>query len=216
MTIKPDTESNGSRPDLSLLEFRMRRLEFLLTGNSDLDGIPNAVGKSSKSSDAVASRLSSIQADLERLRHASGPAGDLIREIESLHARVPEIAITTSAPSIGNTFERASVVLAHATLYPETASRLSSLQTLHTPPAEQSAKLSDLSPNIQACRRAQQALDSEIEDLRQRSARCLEWWVKVGVVGMGDLWEDWEDRILVIERQLARFERLQKDREGYI
>jgi hypothetical protein len=40
--------------------------------------------------------------------------------------------------------------------------------------------------------------------------------VKVGVVGMGDLWEEWEDRMKDVERQVRRAERRQKEEEGYI
>ena len=111
---------------------------------------------------------------------------------------------------------QASVVLSHATLYPETASRLSSLQTLQIPSAEQSAKLNDLSSSISESRQQQDELDKDVQDLRQRSARCLEWWVRVGVVGMGDLWEEWENRMLDIQRRVAQFERRKRAQEGYI
>ena len=108
------------------------------------------------------------------------------------------------------------MVLSHATLYPETASRLSSLQNLQIPSAEQSARLYDLSSSISESRQQQDKLDKDVQDLRQRSARCLEWWVRVGVVGMGDLWEEWEDRMLDIERRVAQFERRKEAHEGYI
>lgn len=108
------------------------------------------------------------------------------------------------------------MVLSHATLYPETASRLSSLQNLQIPSAEQSARLNDLSSSISESRQQQDKLDKDVQDLRQRSARCLEWWVRVGVVGMGDLWEEWEDRMLDIERRVAQFERRKEAHEGYI
>lgn len=35
----------------------------------------------------------------------------------------------------------------------------------------------------------------------------LEWWVKTGVVGMGELWEDWEGRVRDVEREVRRVER---------
>lgn len=107
-------------------------------------------------------------------------------------------------------------MLANATLYPETASRLASLKNLQMPPAESSSKLTALRSDIEKCRREQQIIDDEVADLRQRSAQCLEWWVKTGIVGMGDLWEDWEYRMNELERQITRFERLQKDQEGYM
>jgi hypothetical protein len=108
------------------------------------------------------------------------------------------------------------VVLANATLYPETASRLASLQNLQIPPAESSGKLTALREDIEKCRAEQQKIDAEVQALRQRSAQCLEWWVKTGIVGMGDLWEDWEYRLTELERQVTRFERVQNDRAGYM
>jgi hypothetical protein len=109
----------------------------------------------------------------------------------------------------------ASIVLSHATLFPETASRLSSLETLQIPPAEQSRKLVSLMPKLNHCHEEEARLEEEVRELRERSARCLEWWVKVGVIGMGDLWEDWERRITEVERHLIRWERRVKDEQGY-
>lgn len=131
-------------------------------------------------------------------------------------ARFPELVTSKSSIPLAELSSQASVVLAHATLFPETASRLSSLQTLQIPSAEQSAKLSDLAPRIAHARRTQDELEQEIQELRQRSARCLEWWVKNGVVGMGDMWEEWEDRLKLAERRIGRLERHQKEEEGYI
>lgn len=110
----------------------------------------------------------------------------------------------------------ASIVLAHATLFPETASRLSSLQTLQIPPAEQSSELLSLVPRLEQCNRTEEELANEVQVLRERSARCLEWWIKVGVVGMGDLWEDWERRVGEVEKHLIRWERRAKEEQGYL
>lgn len=110
----------------------------------------------------------------------------------------------------------ASIVLAHATLYPETASRLSSLQALQVPPAEQSSKLVSLIPRLQQVKEEQHQIQGDVRELRERSARCLEWWVKIAVVGMGDVWEDWEGRIADVERNLVRWERRAKEEQGYL
>ena len=110
----------------------------------------------------------------------------------------------------------ASIVLSHATLYPETASRLSSLQTLHVPPASQSSKLVSLMQKLEQLHQEEQRKQDEVRDLRDRSARCLEWWVKVAVVAMGDVWEDWERRIADLERRLTRWERRAKEEQGYL
>ena len=131
-------------------------------------------------------------------------------------ARFPELLTSKSSIPLVELSSQASVVLAHATLFPETASRLSSLQSLQIPSAEQSAKLSDIAPRIAHARRTQDEFEQEIQELRQRSARCLEWWVKNGIVGMGDMWEEWEDRVKLAERRISRLERHQKEEEGYI
>jgi len=110
----------------------------------------------------------------------------------------------------------ASIVLAHATLFPETASRLSSLQTLQIPPAEQSSELLSLAPRLEQCNQTEEELANEVRALRERSAHCLEWWIKVGVVGMGDLWEDWERRVGEVEKHLIRWERRAKEEQGYL
>lgn len=216
MAAMPESWEHDPRGSLALLEIRLRRLEFLLTGQSNLDGEPYAAEKSQRSTDSVLSKLSALQVELDKLRRTHGPVGDLVRDIESIHARVPESSPTTPTVSTSDLSAHASIVLSHATLYPETASRLSSLQTLQVPPAEQSATLSDLSSSIEESRQEQDALEIEIQDLRQRSARCLEWWIKVDVVGMGDLWDEWEDRITDIERYLARLERRKREQEGYL
>lgn len=133
-----------------------------------------------------------------------------------LDTKFPELLVSKSPVPLTELSSQASVVLAHATLFPESASRLSSLQSLQVPSSEQSTKLSDLAPQIAHAQETQDELEQDIQELRQRSARCLEWWVKNGVVGMGDLWEEWEDRVRVAERQIGRIERRQKEEEGYI
>ena len=131
-------------------------------------------------------------------------------------ARHPELRKDLTSASLRDRSTQASIVLANATLFPEIASRLVSLDNLQIPPAESSAKLTSLRNNLQKCVQDQDVIDQEVQDLRKRSAHCLEWWIKTGVVGMGDLWEEWEYRMHELERQVARSERQQKDQEGYI
>ena len=216
MAAERESLSSGPHSSLALLELRLRRLEFLLTGSSNLDGLPDGIDAPQRSGDAVAAKLASLQASLTRLRRLDGPPGMLVREIEALYATFPELSLSESVVPSNDLSTQASVVLSHATVFPETASRLSSLQSLQIPSAEASAKISVLAPEIANCQQDQKELEQEIQDLRQRSARCLEWWVRVGVVGMGDLWEEWEDRLKATERQLARLERRRKEEEGYV
>lgn len=68
----------------------------------------------------------------------------------------------------------------------------------------------NLQPRLDAALEKQKQLESEAVLLRERSARCLEWWVKIGVVGMGELWEDWESRITDVSRATKRMERVRE------
>ena len=209
-------QSADVQANLVLLESRLRRLEFLFTGSSDLDGHPDGIEIPQTSDDTITGRIAKLQASLDRLRRLDGPAGNLVREVDALHYKFPELRKPNPTVATQGLSTQASVVLSHATTYPETASRLSSLQSLPIPAAESSTKISDLAPKIAECQRTQTELEEEVQDLRQRSAKCLEWWVKVGVVGMDDLWEEWEDRVKDTQRRVARLERQQKEREGYL
>lgn len=53
----------------------------------------------------------------------------------------------------------------------------------------------------------------EIEALRARSAKVLEWWYVVGVVGRGECWVDWEGRVREVEKGVRRLEG-RREREG--
>lgn len=119
-------------------------------------------------------------------------------------------------PQSEDTSTIAAVVLSHASLFSETAARLSSLQTLQTPSAEDSAKLVALMPRLEECQAREQRMEAEVRELRERSARCLEWWVKIGVVAMGDMWENWEKRISDAERSVIRGEKRAKEERGYL
>ncbi|KIW47133.1 uncharacterized protein PV06_02731 [Exophiala oligosperma] len=211
----------AARATLALLETRLRHLEFLLKGTTDQDGIPEPATSPAHGKDTVWSRLDHLEGEFERLKKHSGAASTMIRDIEHLSFVYPDLfASTLSAsevpPKSQDLSTLASIVLAHATLFPETASRLSSLQTLQIPPAEQSSELLSLVPRLEQCNRTEEELANEVQVLRERSARCLEWWIKVGVVGMGDLWEDWERRVGEVEKHLIRWERRAKEEQGYL
>ncbi len=52
----------------------------------------------------------------------------------------------------------------------------------------------------------------EVSNLRARSARLVERWIDVGVVGQGEVWADWEERVRVVERSVRRME-VQRQKE---
>lgn len=110
----------------------------------------------------------------------------------------------------------ASIVLSYATAFPETSSRLTSLNDLPIPDAESSAALVELQPQLDrvAAVQAQQAQD--ISELRVRTARVLQRWYEVGLVGSGECWAEWEGRIEDVEREVRRREVIKERRENEI
>lgn len=216
-TNDPEASARGT---IALLETRLHRLEFLVSGASDDTGIPPPSPAPGPGRETLRVRMEALETGLAKLKRLAGTPGSVIRDVHLLSSMFPDLfAATAFLPDAKNREELsslASIVLAHASLYPETASRLSSLQTLQVPPADQSTKLMSLMPKLEQLQQEDQRLQSEVRELRERSARCLEWWIKVGVVGMGDVWEDWEKRIADVERNLIRWERRAKEEQGYL
>ena len=100
----------------------------------------------------------------------------------------------------------AAVVLAHAVQYSETASKLSSIQTLPVPDATTSSYLLELEHRIKQASEKQAAQAAEISELRMSSVRILQWWIEVGAVGMSELWVDWDERVKDCSREVAILE----------
>ncbi|KAK5093704.1 hypothetical protein LTR70_005703 [Exophiala xenobiotica] len=220
---------------LSLLNLRLSRLEHLLTGRSnpyshDVDHAftkPSADnGPSTSPSSDIPTQLRTLESRLTHLKRLDGLPGSLVRMVDSLRKEYPEIfpstsTLTTSVQtSRSNPADPESVpvpkhelsqcaheVLSHSTLYTSTSSRLQTLQTLRIPPATHSANLTSARPQLQQLKKRQEEIDAEVQKLRDRSAKVLEWWVKTGVVGMGELWEDWEGRVRGVEREVRWVEK---------
>lgn len=76
-----DEVAHGS---LALLETRLHRLEFLLTGKSNLDGIPNAVAKPSSTDNTIIATLKTLRQDLDRLKRSDSEGAALIKHIISI------------------------------------------------------------------------------------------------------------------------------------
>lgn len=122
---------------------------------------------------------------------------------------------TTTSPrsSTLRLAKQAAEILAHQMVYTSTSAQLQTLQTLQIPPAANSAVLIEQEPRLAPLHQKQDRLKSEIDALRERSARILEWWVRVGVVGMGEVVEDWETRVVECDRVMKRLQ--QRRHEEY-
>lgn len=203
---------------LSLLEVRLSRLEYLLTGASAPSRDQSAV--TSRDASNVPARMRALDARLTQLKRLDGLPGNVVRMIDSLRREYPEIFAQRRIPDANNPVpvhelsNRANEVLANSTLYTTTSAHLQTLQTLKIPQAEHSASLLDAGTRVEELRQRQATLDTDIEELKARSAKLLEWWIKNGVVGIGELWEDWEQRVKDCERVVRREERMQKEEKG--
>lgn len=104
-------------------------------------------------------------------------------------------------------------MLSYATAFPETASRLASLNDLPVPDAAASASLIELRPQMERVAQMQDEHAKSVAELRVRSARALQRWYEVGLVGVGECWAEWEGRLEEVEREVRRGE-VAREREG--
>ncbi|KAF7118791.1 hypothetical protein CNMCM5793_008416 [Aspergillus hiratsukae] len=190
---------------IELLEARLQRLTYLLTGDASWTGTPTAPAKPASLDDTVSRRLLRLEKDLENLsRHI--PA---VRDVLQLHDRFPDLFRPTPPQSIPEnltTQNLASIVLSYASAFPETASRLTSLNDLPVPDARASASLVQLQPRLDQLARTQDEQARQISELRVRTARVLQRWYEVGLVGSGECWAEWEGRLEDVEREVKREE----------
>lgn len=208
-TIKTIAE-NEAFATLTLLETRLHRLEFLLSGSTDHHGITEATVKPARRHEPVAARLKSLEDDLAKLTANSRLVQDMLR----LQATFPNLFGTADATTKTRSMDpgtEASVVLAHASSFPETASRLLSLKDLAIPQAEASAKLVELQPELEKAKEIQARQLRQVVKLRERSARIVERWVSEGVVGSSEAWASVETRVQDVERGLRRVERRKRE-----
>lgn len=138
---------------------------------------------------------------------------------KSLDDRFPDLFQNTPAHEIPEgltTRTLASIVLSYATAFPETASRLTSLQDLPVPDPQSSAKLIELQPQLDRLAQTQTEQAAAISELRIRTARVLQRWYEVGIVGNGECWAEWEGRLEDMEREVRRREVAKHRRENEV
>lgn len=211
---------------LSLLNLRLSRLEHAITGTSKFSYEADEFDLAEKDARAtIPSQLQSLESRLTNLKRLDGLAGSIVRMIDSLRREYPEVFIDSSSTipvadnessSVRDLSSRATRVLSHASLYTSTSSRLQTLQTMHIPPAAHSANLINVEPRLKELKLRQERLDTDIEELKRRSANIVEWWMKTGVVGVGELFEDWEARVRDAEMSVRRLERRQAEARGEV
>ncbi|KAJ5381628.1 uncharacterized protein N7496_004056 [Penicillium cataractarum] len=200
---------------IELLEARLRRLSYLLTGGTDWTGVPSTPEKPASLDETVSRRLARLERELEKLSR-NVPA---VRDVIQLHDSFPDLFNPPTPHSIPEDLTPrtlTSIVLSYATAFPETASRLTSLNDLPVPDAMSSASLITLQPQLDQLAQKQAEQAAEVSELRVRTARVLQRWYEVGVVGSGECWAEWEGRVEGVEREVRRREVIREKRENEI
>ncbi|KAH8701803.1 hypothetical protein BGW36DRAFT_289204 [Talaromyces proteolyticus] len=197
---------------VELLEGRLRRLEYLLTGDSQWTGHPAPASRPDSLEDTVARRLARLEADLSALSKSKPAVYDILQ----LYTRFPDLfkEMPTEAPPANlSTQNLASIVLSYASAFPETSSRLTSLNDLPVPDAKASIALIELQPRLERLLQIQRQQAQEVSELRTRSARLLQRWYELGLVGSSECWADWESRLEDIDHEVKRREAVRDRRE---
>ncbi|KAL4933092.1 putative nuclear distribution protein RO10 [Aspergillus undulatus] len=226
---------------LFLLESRLHRLTYLLTGDTTWSGTPEPPVRPSSHDETVARRLAKLEGDLEQLKLREGLVGDLLGVYDrfpdlfkpsSSSTQFTNINIDTSNPTSPSAEDpstslsphntdfttpsldlQKSIILSYATTIPETASRLTSLSDTPIPDATLSTNLISQIPRMEKLALVQDAQAKEIAELRVRSAKVLQRFYEVGILGGGEVWGEWEARLESLQRELRRGE-VRVAREG--
>jgi hypothetical protein len=73
--------------------------------------------------------------------------------------------------------------------------------------------LIELQPRIDTLSKRQEEQAREVAELRVRTAKVLQRWYEVSVLGGGEVWGEWEGRIEGVERGVRRGE-VNREREA--
>ncbi|KAH6724743.1 hypothetical protein DL95DRAFT_401397 [Leptodontidium sp. 2 PMI_412] len=193
---------------IDLLEARLRRIEFAISGQVEQK-------PSSNNATPATQRLASLEHSLHQLASKSR----VIQELLKLHSKHPDLFQSPNPQDIPTTLDTTtllSIVMASASSYPSTSSRLTSIMDVPVPPAELSTQLIDLQPRIAKVEALQAAQNADIAELRERSAAALQKWYRSDVLGAGEAWADVEGRVERIEQRVRRVELARRNDDAMI
>ncbi|KAL6234953.1 hypothetical protein BDW75DRAFT_240650 [Aspergillus navahoensis] len=236
MASESDTQlETAASSTLYLLESRLHRLAYLLTGDTTWTGTPNPPSKPPSYDETVSRRIQRLESELGDL---AGKVS-VVRDVLGLYERFPDLfkSISSTTSPTANTTEQTdpcsetpqpadpetepspplavmlSIILSYASLIPETASRLTSLTDTPIPDASLSASLIGLQPRMDRLAAKQDEQSREIAELRVRTAKVLQRYYEISLLGGGEVWGEWEGRIESVERGVKRVE-VARGREG--
>ncbi|KAH8773057.1 hypothetical protein BGZ57DRAFT_942428 [Hyaloscypha finlandica] len=181
---------------IDLLEARLRRIEYAVCGQVNESAL-------SSNKTSAAQRLAALEHSLHQLASKSRVVQELLR----LHSRHPDLFQSlrpNDLPTTLDTESLLSIIMASASAYPATASRLTSILDVPVPPAELSAQLIDLQPRIAKVEALQAAQNADIAQLRERSAAVIQRWYTMDILRAGESWAELEGRVEQVEQKVRR------------
>ncbi|KAH6675125.1 hypothetical protein B0J14DRAFT_29477 [Halenospora varia] len=181
---------------IDLLEARLKRIEYAVCGHVETAAVEGQKNSAIK-------RLASLEHSLHQLASRSRVVQDLLK----LHSGFPDLFQQISPDEIPTTLDTESIlaiVLASASSYPSTASRLTSINDTPIPPTQLSAQLIELQPRIAKIGALQVAQNAEVAVLRERSAALIQRWYTIDILGAGDSWAELEGRVGQVEQRVRR------------
>ncbi|KAL8887978.1 MAG: hypothetical protein Q9215_004527 [Flavoplaca cf. flavocitrina] len=202
------------------LELRLRRLEYYLSGSDDPQSSLKATVSKGRDN-TVAARLSTLERRLHNMSESSTVVHDLL-QIQRAHPTLfhPSHSDLDTIPSYLSSEEILAIVAAHGPLYHQTASQLTSIHDLAIPSSSLSTSLISLQPRISKLQYLQETQAKEMAALRARSAKAVQRWYELGVLGQGECWAEWEGRMEECEKKVRRAvgdrQRDMEEREKYM
>ncbi|KAK9772851.1 hypothetical protein AB5N19_03286 [Seiridium cardinale] len=181
---------------LAYLESRVIRLEHILYGHTT----PPAKS-------AALPNLQQLEHRFEKLRQRVRTYDELLKIYQAHPTLFTAPSTDAIPPTELSTDALAQMVLASSTLYPATASSLTSIEDTPVPDPALSVNLVGLLPRMRAVEATQKAQAAEIAELRGQSERVVRDWYENNVVGYGDFVAGVEKRVERVERGVRRAER---------
>ena len=204
------TSQQTAAETLSLLEDRLNRVNYILNG--DIDNSTTQQQAVSKHAASAAVRLRSLERNLHSLA-SNSPAVTDVLALQRMH---PEFFDSNSSSDSVPAASLANLILAHSQLYQSLSTRLSQLQDLSVPDPAAAAKLVEMRPRVEKACEKQVTQTKEFAELRARSAQVVEKWYEGGVLGRGEQWAEWEERLRDAEILVRRREAAKRRENGTI
>ncbi|PQE18029.1 Nuclear distribution RO10 protein [Rutstroemia sp. NJR-2017a BVV2] len=124
-----------------------------------------------------------------------------------MNAKYPDLFQSISPDQLPTSLDTSSIlsiILASASSYPSTASRLTSILDVPVPSAEVSAQLIELQPRVAKVEALQAAQSADMAALRQRTAAVIQRWYAVDILRTGESWAELEGRVEQVEQKVRR------------